>query len=151
MFVISGIVMIVCSMFVVFFFVMKKGPLYVKEAWNKSKNLINKDQNWFVRAFFTLFTIGYCLIRVLMNIDLIYYFAYGACAIIATRFHFFFFAFHLSEVVLRYPTLRNIIKSFWEPKTALLLTFILVMLMNYFFTLFAYMSMPELYNNSKAN
>lgn len=29
-----GIAMIVCSCFVVSFFILKKGPLYVREAWN---------------------------------------------------------------------------------------------------------------------
>lgn len=86
-----------------------------------------------------------------MNIDVIYYLAYGACAFIATMIHPFFFAFHLSEVVLRYPTLRNIIRSFWEPKTALMLTFMLVMLMNYFFSLVAYIWLYELYNNGKCD
>lgn len=92
--------------------------------------------------------VGFCLIKVLLNIDMIYYLSYGVLAFIATLVHPFFFAFHLSEVVLRYPTLRNIIKSFWEPKVALGLTFVLVLLMNYYFSLVAYMVFSDLYTNS---
>lgn len=91
--------------------------------------------------------VGFCLVKVLLNIDMIYYLAYGVLAFIATLVHPFFFAFHLSEVVLRYPTLRNIIKSFWEPKVALGLTFILVLLMNYYFTLVAYLLFSDIYTN----
>lgn len=91
--------------------------------------------------------VGFCLVKVLLNIDMIYYLAYGVLAFIATLVHPFFFAFHLSEVVLRYPTLRNIIKSFWEPKVALGLTFILVLLMNYYFTLMAYLLFSDIYTN----
>jgi len=72
---------------------------------------------------------------------------YGTLAFIATFVHPFFFAFHLSEIVIRFPTLRNIIRSFWEPKIALLLTFILIILFNYFFTLFAYTFFYESYDN----
>ena len=45
-----------------------------------------------------------------------YYIAYGLFAILGTFFHPFFFIFHLSEILFRYPTLQNIIKSIWRPK-----------------------------------
>ncbi|CAD8066638.1 unnamed protein product [Paramecium sonneborni] len=146
-----GIGMIVCSCFVVSFFILKKGPLYVKEAWNQSKDLIKEDQIWIIKFFLKLYMVGFCLVKVLLNIDMIYYLTYGVLAFIATLFHPFFFAFHLSEVVLRYPTLRNIIKSFWEPKVALGLTFILVLLMNYYFTLMAYLLFYDIYTNGKCD
>jgi inositol 1,4,5-triphosphate receptor type 1/inositol 1,4,5-triphosphate receptor type 3 len=56
------------------------------------------------------------MVKLLLNIDVLYYLAYGILAFVATLIHHFFFAFHLSEVVIRYPVLRNIIRSFWEPK-----------------------------------
>ena len=37
-----GFIMIFCSMFVVVFFLVKKAPLYFKEAWNNNKDLIEK-------------------------------------------------------------------------------------------------------------
>jgi inositol 1,4,5-triphosphate receptor type 1/inositol 1,4,5-triphosphate receptor type 3 len=113
---ICGIIMIVCSTFVVLFFLCKKAPLYVREAWNQSKDLMLSNQGWVINTLLQLFTVGHCIVKVLLNIDVMYYLAYGTLAFIATMVHPFFFAFHLSEVVIRYPTLRNIIKSFWEPK-----------------------------------
>lgn len=142
-----GIGMIICSTFVVLFFILKKGPLYIKEAWNSSKDMLKEDQNAAIRFFIKIYMIGFCFIKVLLNIDLVYYLAYGALAFVATLVHPFIFAFHLSEVVLRYPTLRNIIKSFWEPKVALGLTFVLVMLMNYYFTIIAYIWFSDIYAN----
>lgn len=138
--------MIVCSNFVVLFFLCKKGPLYVREAWNQTKDLLSQDKGLIINTFLYLFTIGNCIVRVLLNIDVLYYLTYGTLAFIATMIHPFFFAFHLSEVVIRYPTLRNIIRSFWEPKKALLLTFFLIILFNYFFTIFGYTFFNDIYD-----
>ncbi len=46
-----------------------------------------------------LFVILTSLLRVLMNVEVIYYLAYGFLAFIATLVHPFFFAFHLTEVI----------------------------------------------------
>lgn len=108
--------MIICSSFVVIFFLCKKAPIYAREAWDESRELLNKDHNFVVKTFLYLYAIFNCIIKVLMNIDLLYYVFYGTFAFLASLIHPFFFAFHLTEVMLRYPTLRTIIKSFWEPK-----------------------------------
>lgn len=42
--------------------------------------------------------------------------AYGALAVIGTVVHPFFFAFHMTEVLIRYPTLKNVIRAVWEPR-----------------------------------
>ena len=84
-----------------------------------------------------------------MNMEVLFYLTYIILAFVATHFHPFFFAFHLSEIVLRYPVLRNIIKSFWEPKMALFLTLTLVFLCNYYFTLIGYVYLSDLYTNDK--
>lgn len=84
-----------------------------------------------------------------MNMEVLYYLTYGTLAFIATLFHPFFFAFHLSEVVLRYPVLRNIIKSIWDPKKSLFLTLVLIFILNYYFSLVSYVSLSGKYDNSK--
>ena len=38
-----GYVMIICSTFVVVFFLCKKAPLYIKEAWDQSSEMLNQD------------------------------------------------------------------------------------------------------------
>ncbi len=50
------------------------------------------------------------------EIEVIYYMAYGALAVMGTVIHPFFFTFHLTEVLIRYPTLKAVIRSVWVPK-----------------------------------
>lgn len=138
--------MIFCSTFVVVFFLSKKGPLYVREAWHQGKDLLLKDQGVVINTVLYLYMIGLSVVKVLLNIDVIYYLSYGVLAFVATMIHPFFFAFHLSEVVIRFPTLRNIIRSFWEPKVALFLTFFLIILIHYFFTIFGYTFIYDVYD-----
>ncbi|KRX06791.1 MIR motif [Pseudocohnilembus persalinus] len=76
----------------------------------------------------------------------LYYLCYGALAFIATLYHPFFFAFHLTEFIIRFSTLRNILKSVWEPKSQLALTFLLVILFMYFFTVIAYIQFYDSYD-----
>jgi inositol 1,4,5-triphosphate receptor type 1/inositol 1,4,5-triphosphate receptor type 3 len=146
---VCGILMIICSTFVVAFFLLKKGPLYARDAWNQSEGMLETSKNWLVRVGLYMFLVGTCIVKVIMNIEVMYYLAYGTLAFVATLVHPFFFAFHLTELVLRYPTMRNIIRSFWEPKTALFLSLVLVFLFNYYFAIFSYVIFPELYNNRK--
>ena len=35
-FMVCGIIMIVCSTFVVLFFLLKKGPIYLRQAWKEN-------------------------------------------------------------------------------------------------------------------
>lgn len=139
---ICGYIMIVCSTFVVLFFLLKKAPLYIKEAW---RTFDDNDHGLLINTLIEIFAFFYSMVRIFLNIEIIYYLAYGALSYVATFVHPFFFAFHLTEVVIRFPTLRNIIKSFWEPKTALFLTFVLIILFNYFFTIIAYIYLYEYY------
>lgn len=135
-----GIAMIVCSSFVVLFFVLKKAPIYWKEAWDQFQKYVKKEQSCLIRLIKYFFIILISILKVIMNLDVLYYLAYGLFAFIATYVHPFFFAFHLTEFLIRYQTLKNIIKSAWQPKAMLGLTFLLVILFTYYFTIWAYMS-----------
>ncbi len=54
------------------------------------------------------------ILKALCNLEILYYLAYGAFSIFAIVFHPFFYAFHLSEFLVRYKTLRNILRSVSE-------------------------------------
>ncbi|EGR32738.1 MIR domain protein [Ichthyophthirius multifiliis] len=86
----------------------------------------------FTRKVFNILGILMLVCKVL------YYLTYSTLAIIATFVHPFFFTFHLSEVLLRYPTLKNVIMSIYLPRRQLLLTFLLLVIAEYIFTIFAY-------------
>lgn len=49
--------------------------------------------------------------------------------------HPFFFTFHLTEILIRYPTLKNVINSVWYPRDALVLAFLLFVILVYFFSI----------------
>ncbi len=73
--------------------------------------------------------------------------SYGILAVLATEIHPFFFVFHLTEFLIRYPTLRNILRSVHEPYISLSLTFILILLFIYFLTIFGYTFFELSYSN----
>ncbi len=52
----------------------------------------------------------------LQEIEVIYYIAYGTLAVLGTAIHPFFFTFHLTEILIRYPTLKNVVKSVYIPR-----------------------------------
>lgn len=78
------------------------------------------------------------IVLFLKTIEVLYYLAYGLLAFMGVWFHPFFFAFHLTEILIRYPTLKNVIRAVWEPKEALALTLLFFILLEYIFTLIAY-------------
>ncbi|EGR30289.1 MIR domain protein [Ichthyophthirius multifiliis] len=139
--------MIFCSMFILIFFLIKKGPLYYKEAWYQNKHIIINNTNIFTKITKYFFLIILSLIKVFLNLDIIYYIAYGFFSVLGTLQHPFFFCFHLSEFLFRYPTLRNILKSVYEPYVSLVLTFILILLFIYIFTIFGYVLLNQKYQN----
>ena len=66
-------------------------------------------------------------------------------AILGTTVHPFFYAFHLTVVLIRYPLLNNVIKSITEPKEALILTLVLLLILSYVYTLVAYLLLQDIY------
>lgn len=107
LFTILGIIMIICSSFVVAFFLMKKAPLVIQKAWKidlfnrtnpdgskKSPGLLGKLVNFLFKAIFTVITI-------LQSVEIVYYILYGLLAVVGLVIHPFFFAFHLTEILLR--------------------------------------------------
>lgn len=61
----------------------------------------------------------------LQDMEVLYYIAYGALAVIGTVVHPFFFTFHLTAILMRYPTLKNVVQSIYLPRKQLMLTYLL--------------------------
>jgi len=93
--------MTVCSVFVVTFYLLKKAPLVFREAMTDDL----PTQNGFVGLISKLIGLVGKIVKIvftiLRNPEILYYIAYGALAIIGTLVHPFFFAFHLTEIILR--------------------------------------------------
>ena len=58
----------------------------------------------------------------------------------------FFFAFHLFDVLVRFPVLLNVVKAVWQPRKAILFTLFLFIVLMYVFTLIAYYWLYASYN-----
>ncbi|KAL4438749.1 hypothetical protein ABPG74_013422 [Tetrahymena malaccensis] len=147
LFALFGFIMVFCSMFIMVFFLVKRGPLYLKQAWVSSESFIDKSSGFFIKLLVYFFVVITTILKLLINLEIIYYLAFGLLAILATFVHPFFFAFHLTECFLRYPTLRNVLKSIYDPKIGLVLTFILILLFMYFFTVFGYLVFNDSYSD----
>ena len=78
----------------------------------------------------------------------LYYCLYGFSAIIGLTITPFFFSLHLLDVMVRFPLLQNVLKSIWNPRKSLLLTFMLFQMMNYFFSLIGYFSLDDDYQGA---
>ena len=54
--------------------------------------------NWIIRKFILLIkATAHCL----MQVEILYYLAYGILAVVGVSIHPFFFAFHLTQILLR--------------------------------------------------
>jgi hypothetical protein len=95
--------MFVCSSFVVLFFLVKNAPLVIENAWDS-----NKKKFFLIRLLMVV-------LQILQDIEILYYLAYGVLAVLGTFVHPFFFCFHLSEILLRFPTLKSVVRAVYEP------------------------------------
>lgn len=104
-----GIVSIVLSVIIVAFFLSRNAPLLIEKAWVGA----SKDRFNLVKYLIRLLkTIWYLL----TDFYVLYYLLYGAAAVFGTLYHPFLFAFHLFEVLIRFPVLLNVVKSVWIPR-----------------------------------
>ena len=130
----------------------KKAPLYVKAIWIKNEeNNSKKDNLILLKIIRTGFKIIKTILKILKNSTLFYYVVYGITAVLAVYYHPFLYAFHLSEILMRFPTLRNVIRAVWGPKFSLFLTLTLCVLVVYFNAVIAYLSFYEYYEGRCEN
>jgi len=142
-FVTLGVIMAISAVFVVMFFLIKKVPLVILEATKGEEveepeaDIYNttKKKNKFIKISTRILRIIFLSLK---SADIVYYLAYAIFAILGSAVHPFFFAFHLTEILRRYPTLKNVIKAIVEPRRQLGLTFLFYLILTYIFSLFAF-------------
>jgi len=113
----------------------KRAPLIFERVWKDGQSKI-KPGFWGI--FSKLILLVDAVLNCLKEVEIIYYLAYGIMALMGVLVHPFFYAFHLTEIVIRYPTLTNVVRSVYQPRKALLLTFLLFLIIEYVFTLFGF-------------
>lgn len=94
-----GAVIAVCSVFVVLFFLFKHAPFIVSKAWITPPP--GKKISLFKRFLKIMINISRLIFFSLMNVEIIYYCAYGVLALVATAGHPFLFCFHLSQILIK--------------------------------------------------
>jgi len=140
----AGLAMTFCSIFVVLFFLLKRAPVIIKKAWEEKNP--NKNRGLFEKVLVAIIKTWKTIYYALGSIAIVYYIAYGVFAVLGVVVHPFFFAFHLTEILFRYKTLENVIRSLWIPRKQLGLTFLLYLILNYFFTLYSYSYLYDVYD-----
>ena len=78
------------------------------------------------------------LMKIIFNFEIVYYCGYVIFAFLGTFYSDFYFCFLLLEVVQRLKTLRNVLMAIKNPYKELILTFILWIIVVYYFSIFGY-------------
>lgn len=87
---------------IVGYYLAKAAPFLIKKAWSG----FNKDKiNIFAYAGRCLRTIIYLK----SDFFIIYYLTYGITAVLGTFYNPFFFVFHLFDILVRFPELKNVV------------------------------------------
>jgi inositol 1,4,5-triphosphate receptor type 1/inositol 1,4,5-triphosphate receptor type 3 len=133
--------MTICALFVVVFFLSKIAPLIIKRAW-KQKPLFDEPRPGLIKSLFNLlYKLFFVLFSCLADFEVLYYLGYGVMAVIGTIIHPFFYCFHLTVILIRYPTLKNVIRAVSDPKEQLILSLVLLLILTYIQSLVAYLTL----------
>lgn len=92
---ILGIIMLVFSSLIVFFFVVKRAPLKVDHLWAgflSEKGFFNILVSFLKRTINSMFIL-------LRDVDVLYYSIFIIAGVVGLAVHPFFFAFHLMDVL----------------------------------------------------
>ena len=142
---ILGIINLSFSSIVMFFFFIKKAPLLLRNIWLEWWYLT--DSSIFNTFIMLIIAILKSIRACLLDFDFVYNNMYMVLIIIGLVVHPFFFGI-LTLDFLRTSFLKNVVAAVWKPRMILMLTFIVFLLTEYYFTIIAYI---WLYDNFKTD
>lgn len=130
---------------------LKRGPIICKHILKE----YSRVKTEFPRGLFIQFLrfIKLCfayLLKSLTDFGYLYQSVYIACAVLGLLFTYIFFMFHMSDL-LRIDLLNNVVSAIWIRRVPLLLTFLLYLLFQYYFTLIGYTLFYTEYPNQRCN
>mmetsp|Transcript_1425 Transcript_1425/g.217 ORF Transcript_1425/g.217 Transcript_1425/m.217 type:complete len:114 (+) Transcript_1425:99-440(+) len=112
--------MSIFSNFVLVFYLLKNVPLIYHNACSDSEETLKERKKnppgCFKMSMIKIFKFLKFTYALTQASDVIYYVAYGVMALLGIFSHPFFFTFHLTEIMMRYPSLKNVLKSVYEPR-----------------------------------
>ena len=146
---ILGISQLVFCIFIVLFFLAKAGPNLARKGWKIKRHyllVLKKSKYSIAQILFKVIQVIRTILFVLSNIDVIYYLLYAVFSVLGTVLHPFYFSLLLLDVVYRNPSLQNVVNSIYLPRQALILTFVLLIVIVYIFTIFGYWMFEDYFN-----
>lgn len=147
---IIGLIQCICAILIVTFFIMKTAPVLIKRGWKKHHNVesgVGCIKVMYIKLRGMLLTLYFTL----SNIDVLYHLLYMIFSILGIAYTPLFFSLHLLDILYRYPTLQDVIKSVVLPRKSLMLTFMLILVLIYLFSIWAYLAFYDYYDTNCDN
>ena len=147
---ILGIIQLILCLIMVAFFLLKVGPHLARKGWEQRNTYLlnyHNRTNFLAKGIIKLIQITRTAIYVLSDFHVIYYLLYTTFSILGTTAHPFYFSLLLLDVVYRSKALQNVVNSIILPHRALTLTFLLLLVVVYIFTILGYWLFYEEYLN----
>ena len=135
-----GTVHCILSGFIYLYFAIKTVPLLVQRVWRqqKTKYLEQGNDPNTLGLFYKINTILKTILLTGYNLDVVYQFGFFTFSVLALSVHYFFFSVHLLDILYRFPSLQSVVMSVILPWKALVLTLVLIIIIVYLFSIWAY-------------
>lgn len=145
-----GVTQLVCCIIIVAFFLLKVGPIVTRRGWEKNKptlEFLRSNPNILKRTVLTLKQFIWTIIYIFIDFHVPYHIAYTIFSVLGIFAHPFYFSLLLLDILYKYPSLQNVVKSFTVPRKALLMTFLLMIVIMYLFAIIGYIYFQGDFNN----
>ncbi|EGR31182.1 MIR domain protein [Ichthyophthirius multifiliis] len=136
-----GLTNLVFSSLVIVLFFVKKAPLLLEDMW---RNWYSKNQGLTQKLIYIIPLLLQSLKTCLTDFDFVYYTCYISFCIIGLAVHPFFFGFLIVDF-MRIKLLKNVVKAVYIPRVDLALTFMVFVLIQYYFTIISYILLYDQY------
>lgn len=136
-----GTILMACCVIIVSFFLLKTGPVLAKRGWNKNGPTLEfwkSNPSYFKMIRKRIKQCLWTALYIFSNMNVLYYMTYLIVATLGVAIHPFYFSLLLLDILYRYPSLQNVIRSITMPRKALILTFILMLVIVYIYGLVGY-------------
>ena len=140
-----GILHSICAALVCIFQILMTGPKIYKAY---KIRYYDEDSNKSLRYFQLTFAFS----RTVLHIQILYYIAYTALSFTAVIGKFYLiYSIHLFDVLYRFPSLQDVVKSIYRTRYTLALTFIFNFILIYYYSLWGYARLQEWYQEQCPN
>ncbi len=119
---------------VIFFFLMKRAPLLLEELWT---NFYEAKVGLIKRFILFIITALKSVFIMLNDFEIVFNSIYIGFVVVGLTVHPFFFAFTMTDF-LRTEYLKNVVRAVWQPRRELMLTLVLFIILEYYFSLIGF-------------